>query len=139
MSTQTDHLLEGIDITGTMCSQYDQILTPEALQFIAHLHRRFNGRRLELLRLRDLRTIAIQKGEMPQFLPETAPIREADWTVNAIPNDLQNRRTEITGPVDRRMVINALNSGANVFMADFEDASSPTWSNMAGRQYYRGR
>lgn len=130
MSTQTDTLLEGIDITGTMCSQYDQILTPEALQFIAHLHRRFNGRRLELLRLRDLRTIAIQKGEMPQFLPETAPIREADWTVNAIPSDLQNRRTEITGPVDRRMVINALNSGANVFMADFEDASSPTWSNM---------
>lgn len=130
MSTQTDTLLEGIDITGTMLSQYDQILTPEALQFIIYLHRRFNQRRLELLQLRDLRAIAIKKGEMPQFLPETARIRESAWTVNTIPDDLQNRRTEITGPVDRRMVINALNSGANVFMADFEDASSPTWSNM---------
>ncbi|MFN8347487.1 MAG: malate synthase A [Spirosomataceae bacterium] len=130
MSTQTEMLTDEIDISGAMRSAYKKILTPEAIQFVAWLHRKFNTRRLELLQRREERLQAIKKGEFPDFLPQTASLRQAEWTVNAIPADLQNRRTEITGPVDRRMVINALNSGANVFMADFEDASSPTWSNV---------
>jgi malate synthase len=130
MNTQTETLIEGIDLRGTMLGIYEQMLTPDALEFIAYLQRKFNTRRLELLQSREIRAEAIKHGELPQFLPETAAIRMADWTVNAIPNDLQNRRVEITGPVDRRMIINALNSGANVFMADFEDASSPTWNNI---------
>ena len=130
MSTQIETLIDGMEIRGAMLRTYEKILTPEAVEFVAYLQRRFNARRLELLQLRQVRTQAISKGEFPDFLPETAHLRQAEWTVNAIPADLQNRRTEITGPVDRRMVINALNSGANVFMADFEDASSPTWTNV---------
>src|SRR5207245_5315482 len=89
--------------------------------------RAFNPRRLELLRQRQIRQQGIDRGEMPGFLPETKSIRSGSWQVASVPPDLQNRRVEITGPVDRKMVINALNSGANCYMADFEDAHSPTW------------
>ena len=106
-----------------------QILTPEATQFLTLLARQFEPRRQELLARRRDRQQRIDAGEMPDFLPETAHIREAEWTVAPIPKDLLDRRVEITGPVDRKMVINALNSGASTFMADFEDSNSPTWSN----------
>ncbi|BFH61865.1 malate synthase A [Paenibacillus azoreducens] len=106
------------------------ILTPEALDFVASLERRYGKRRKELLQMREERQQRLDAGEWPDFLAETAHVREGDWTVGSIPADLQDRRVEITGPSgDRKMVINALNSGAKVFMADFEDANSPTWSN----------
>jgi malate synthase len=120
--------LEGIDVHGEVTPEFAQVLTPEALGLVADLQRAFNGRRLELLRRREERQAEIDAGVMPDFLAETAEIRAADWTVAPIPHDLLDRRVEITGPVDRKMVINALNSGANVFMADFEDAHSPTWT-----------
>jgi malate synthase len=104
-------------------------LTPEALAFVEELVREFAPTRAELLRRRVDRQKRIEAGEMPDFLPETADVRSGDWTVAPIPADLQDRRVEITGPVERKMVINALNSGANVFMADFEDSNSPTWNN----------
>ena len=106
-----------------------EILTPEALAFVGELHRRFEPRRLELLAARAERQARLDAGELPDFLPETRDIREDDWRVAPVPGDLQDRRVEITGPVDRKMVINALNSGARCFMADFEDANSPTWRN----------
>ena len=108
----------------------DEILTEEALGFIAELHRRFDGRRRQLLDIRAERQRAYDEGKLPDFLPETAAIRAADWQVGRIPADLRDRRVEITGPTDRKMVINALNSGARVFMADFEDATAPTWTNL---------
>ncbi len=107
-----------------------EILTPEAQTFLVELHRKFNARRLELLERRKVRQAEIDGGKLPDFLPETADIRESDWTVAPIPADLRDRRTEITGPTDRKMVINALNSGAKMFMADFEDANSPTSGNL---------
>lgn len=119
---------EGIDIRGEMTPDFAEILTPEALAFVAGLQRAFNGRRLALLQRRAERQKEIDAGKMPDFLPETAEIRAAEWTVAPIPADLQDRRVEITGPVDRKMVINALNSGATVYMADFEDSHSPTWA-----------
>src|SRR3974390_3367970 len=106
-----------------------QVLTPEASAFLIKLAREFEPRRRELLARRKSRQQKIDAGEMPDFLPETAHIRAADWKVAPIPEDLSDRRVEITGPVDRKMIINALNSGANVFMADFEDSNSPTWQN----------
>ncbi len=106
-----------------------QILTPQAQQFLIELARRFDGRRQQLLARRRFRQQQIDAGQLPSFLPETAAIREQSWTVAPIPPDLLDRRVEITGPVDRKMIINALNSGANVFMADFEDSNSPTWRN----------
>lgn len=112
-----------------MGPRYPEILSPGALAFLAELHRRFDGRRRELLAARAERQARFDAGELPDFLPETAEIRAGDWTVGPIPADLQNRRVEITGPVDRKMIVNALNSGATHFMADFEDANSPTWSN----------
>lgn len=130
MNTPANTFSSEVEIQVPLSEANERILTPAALQFLGYLQRKFNGRRLELLQARSLRSEAIKAGELPVFLPETEPIRKASWTVNAIPADLQNRRTEITGPVDRRMVVNALNSGAKVFMADFEDASSPTWANM---------
>jgi malate synthase len=120
---------EGIEVRGVVPQAYTQILTPDALRFVAELVRQFNPRRKELLRLRDERQARLNAGESPDFLPETAPIREGDWKVAPPPPDLLDRRVEITGPVDRKMIINALNSGAKVFMADFEDANSPTWDN----------
>jgi malate synthase len=107
-----------------------EILTPEAQAFLVALHRKFDARRLELLGKRKARQIQIDGGKLPDFLPETAHIRESEWTVAPIPADLRDRRTEITGPTDRKMVINALNSGAKMFMADFEDANSPTSGNL---------
>src|SRR6185369_11110302 len=118
---------KGLEVLGPIKKEQGEILTPEALEFLLELQREFNLRRLELLHQRRLRQAAIDRGEMPGFLPETQRVRESDWTVDAVPADLQDRRVEITGPVDRKMVINALNSGANCFMADFEDAHSPTW------------
>ena len=106
-----------------------QILSPEAREFLTQLARKFEARRQELLARRRVRQQEIDAGQLPDFLPETTAIREADWTVAPIPADLLDRRVEITGPVDRKMIINALNSGANVFMADFEDSNSPTWQN----------
>ncbi len=105
------------------------VFSSQALEFVAQLEQKFGGRRQELLAARAERAVRLKNGELPHFLPQTAHVRAADWQVAALPLDLQDRRTEITGPVDRKMVINALNSGAKVFMADFEDANSPTWSN----------
>jgi len=119
----------GVEITGAMAPGFEEILTPEALGLVASLHRALSPRRAELLAARAVRQARLDAGEMPDFLPETAHIRAGDWTVAPIPADLQERRVEITGPVDRKMIINALNSGANVFMADFEDANSPGWHN----------
>jgi len=120
---------EPITILAHPVDAAEQILTTEALGFLTELHRRFGARRLELLARREARQVAIDSGELPDFLPETASIRASEWTVAPIPAELQDRRVEITGPVDRKMVINALNSGATVFMADLEDSNSPTWSN----------
>jgi malate synthase len=119
------------------------ILSPEALDFVAKLHRRFDDTRLELLAQRVLRQARFDAGELPDFLDETRAIRTGSWKVAPPPADLQDRRVEITGPVDRKMMINALNSGAKVFMADFEDSHSPTWENVVAGQVnvhdaYRG-
>jgi malate synthase len=123
-------LPEGVEILGDMTPAYAAILTPQALAFVAKLGRKFESRRRELMARRVHRQAEFDTGKLPDFLPETKCIREEDWTVGPVPRDLQDRRVEITGPTDRKMVINALNSGANVFMADFEDSNTPTWENM---------
>jgi malate synthase len=130
----TNSLPEGVQINAPASSAYTAVLTPEALAFLARLNRAFNGRRKELLAARVTRQARLDAGERPDFLPGTRAIREADWTVAAIPADIQDRRVEITGPVDRKMIINALNSGAKVFMADFEDSTTPTWDNVLSGQ-----
>src|SRR5215210_4223539 len=107
----------------------EQVLTDEAVDFLTRLQREFGPRRDELLAARHARAQRLRDGELPDFLPETAHVRGGDWRVDAGPAELQDRRVEITGPVDRKMVINALNSGARMFMADFEDSNSPTWRN----------
>ncbi len=120
---------------GTPVSlEFAGILTPEALAFLAELERNFGPRRRELLERRVMRQAAIDAGQLPDFLPETESVRTTEWTVAPIPADLADRRVEITGPVERKMVINALNCGANTFMADFEDANCPTWHNMIDGQ-----
>ncbi|MBV9008930.1 MAG: malate synthase A [Verrucomicrobia bacterium] len=129
METKTT-LPDGLEIRGKMESAFEEILTPGALAFVAKLQREFNGRRKEALARRQERQARLDAGESLDFLTETRHIREADWTCASIPADLRDRRVEITGPTDRKMVINALNSGAKMFMADFEDANSPTWHNM---------
>jgi malate synthase len=129
MTTEANNLA-GVEILGARSKQFDEILTPEAVKFVVELERRFGPRRRELLAARVKRQARLDAGERPDFLPETANIRNSKWTVAPLPADLQDRRVEITGPVDRKMVINALNSGANVFMADFEDSNTPTWSNL---------
>ena len=121
---------QGISIAAECPEGCSQILSPEAVAFVASLARNFCARRDEMLQARVVRQAGIDKGGSLDFLPETRHIREGDWSVADIPPDLRDRRTEITGPTERKMVINALNSGAQVFMADFEDANSPTWSNM---------
>src|SRR6266852_7136722 len=121
--------IRGIQILAPAHPAQERVLTPAALEFIVELQRRFDPRRVELLGARAERQKRLDAGEKPDFLPDTKSIRESEWTVAAIPADLQDRRVEITGPVDRKMIINALNSGANVFMADFEDSNSPTWNN----------
>lgn len=123
----TPRYAAGIDVRATVTPEYAEILTPEALNFIAMLSRTFEERRQELLAQRKRRQHALDMGELPHFLPATHHVREDAWSIAALPADLQDRRVEITGPVDRKMVINALNSGAKVYMADFEDAHSPTW------------
>src|SRR5436190_11779244 len=123
------HYSEGIEILGAVSDAFATVLTPAALDFVATLHRAFDARRLALLGRREQRQAELVAGKLPDFLPETAAIRAGDWRAAPIPPDLMDRRVEITGPVDRKMIINALNSGAKVFMADFEDANSPTWDN----------
>ena len=123
-------LPDGVNITGEVTPESTRILTPEAAAFVAQLEREFGGRRRKLLQMREGRQWEIDAGQMPAFLPETEWIRQGEWRVAPTPLDLQQRWVEITGPTDRKMLINALNSGADVFMADFEDANSPTWSNM---------
>ena len=118
---------QNLEIKGEITPEFAEILTPEALNFVATLVRAFSDRREELLQRRAQRQAEIDAGKMPDFLPETEHIRSGDWTITPVPADLQDRRVEITGPVERKMVINALNSGAKVFMADFEDSFAPTW------------
>ena len=122
--------VSGVEIRAAASPRADEILSPPALAFLADLHRRFDARRRELLARRAERQKRFDAGELPDFLIETRAIREGDWKVAPIPADLLDRRVEITGPVDRKMIVNALNSGAKVFMADFEDASSPVFANM---------
>jgi malate synthase len=119
----------GVTISGAISPAVAEVLPVEALELVASLHRRFNARRLELLARRQERQAELDAGKLPDFLPETAEIRAGDWTIAPFPAQLNDRRTEITGPVERKMVINALNAGAKVFMADFEDSSTPTWEN----------
>ena len=127
MSTSTSATVQILAAPG---ARYGEILSAEALDFVDDLHRHFNARRLELLAARATRQKLFDAGVQPDFLTETAAVRDGDWKVAPIPADLLDRRVEITGPVDRKMIINALNSGAKVFMADFEDASSPVFANM---------
>ncbi|GCE19705.1 malate synthase A [Dictyobacter kobayashii] len=119
--------VEGVEVRAAVTPEFAEILTPEALQFVALLARSVGKSRRELLERRARRQQDIDAGQLPHFLPETEHIRRGDWTIAPLPADLRDRRVEITGPVERKMVINALNSGAKVFMADFEDAHSPTW------------
>ncbi len=121
---------DGVEIHAEIKTGFEEILTPEALTFVAKLVRAFAERRDILLAKRVERQAKLDAGELPHFLPETAHIRSGDWKVAPVPADLQDRRVEITGPTDRKMVINALNSGAKVFMTDFEDSNAPTWENM---------
>jgi malate synthase len=124
----------GVTFAAPISPRHAEILTPEALDFIVRLQRTFNPRRKERLAARVTRQAALDAGQRPDFLPETKSIREAEWTVAPLPADLLDRRVEITGPVDRKMIINALNSGAKVFMADFEDSTTPTWDNLLDGQ-----
>jgi malate synthase len=119
-----------VDISARQPAEYQAILTPEAVEFLAALEREFGGRRRELLARRAARQAEFDAGRLPDFLPETRHVRESEWTVAPIPAEIADRRVEITGPTDRKMVINALNCGANVFMADFEDSLTPTWDNL---------
>ena len=117
------------EVTGPVSDAFRDILSVEALEFLSHLAKQFEARRLLLLERRSERQAELDAGRLPDFLEETAEVRSSEWAVAPIPQDLADRRVEITGPVDRKMIINALNSGASVFMADFEDANSPTWRN----------
>ncbi|GAB4816176.1 hypothetical protein N2152v2_003222 [Parachlorella kessleri] len=124
----------GVEIFGKMKPEYNTILTKDALEFVAKLARKYTDRVSELLERRRQVQARRDAGEKPDFLPETKHIREGDWKVGPLPKDFQDRRVEITGPTDRKMVINALNSGANVYMPDFEDSNCPTWDNMVSGQ-----
>jgi malate synthase len=123
-----------IEVTGSPVDRQDEILTPQALDFLAALQREFGGRRDELLAARKTRRDEVAKSGKLDFLPETAAVRDGDWKVAAAPDDLVDRRVEMTGPTDRKMTINALNSGARVWLADMEDASTPHWHNVIGGQ-----
>ena len=127
-------LPQGVAISGPISKEFAHVLSPEALGFVAKLHRKFESRRQELLARRAQRQNEFDAGAKPDFLAETKKIRESDWVVGPQPNDMLDRRVEITGPTDRKMVINALNCGASTFMADFEDANCPTWHNMIDGQ-----
>ena len=126
-----NNILErGVDFKGVTSGVYKEILTDDALEFLMLLHKTFNSKRIKLLKKRNLVQKKFDKGAFPIFPKETQSIREGDWVAAPLPKDLLDRRVEITGPTDRKMVINALNSGAKVFMADFEDSNSPTWNNL---------
>jgi malate synthase len=137
MNAQPDEVLYSreqggprIDILGPYVERSDEVLTPLALQLLASLHRRFNGRRLELLAARARRQAELDAGVLPDFLPATAAVRAGDWNIAPVPADLVERRFQVIGPVDRKTVITALNAPMRAFTADFEDSCSPTWSNM---------
>ena len=120
----------GVEIRGPEVPGMAEVLVPEAMELVAKLHRAFDAPAGGAARdAREARQAALDAGERPDFLPETADVRAGDWTVAPVPADMQDRRVEITGPVDRKMIINALNSGAKAFMADFEDSNTPTWAN----------
>ena len=123
-------LPKGVEIRGRLTPAATEILGAQALAFLAKLARKFEPRRRELMTARARRQSEFDAGKLPDFLPQTQSIRDAEWSVAPVPRNLQDRRVEITGPADRKMVINALNCGANVFMADFEDSNAPTWDNM---------
>src|SRR5512146_2647203 len=133
MST-SNPLPQRVSVSAPISAEFARILPPEALAFVAKLHRAFEQRRQDLLARRAARQKTFDAGTMPDFLPETAKVRGSEWTVAPQPADMLDRRVEITGPTDRKMVINALNSGASTFMADFEDANCPTWFNMMDGQ-----
>src|SRR6202165_4479153 len=124
---------ESVVLKGPNDGRSPEVLTPDALAFVGRLQGEFGDRRLELLRMRDERQARLDEGEVPDFLA-TRSVPESDWKVAQAPKDLEDRRVEITGPTDRKMLINALNSGARVFMADFEDANTPTWANLVEGQ-----
>jgi malate synthase len=128
------NLPQGVQIAAPMKPEYEGILTADALALVAKLHRTFEARRQELLAARVERTKRLDAGERPDFLPQTKSIREGSWTIAPIPADLQRRRVEITGPVERKMIINALNSGADSYMTDFEDSNAPNWDNQVTGQ-----
>jgi malate synthase len=132
--THTLNLPHGMEITGLIQPGYETILTPEALALVARLTRAFEPRRQELLAARTARAARLDAGERPDFLPDTAHIRNGDWRIAPLPDALQCRRVEITGPVERKMVINALNSGADSYMTDFEDSNTPNWTNQIDGQ-----
>src|ERR671931_2456980 len=124
----------GVEVHGPAREAFGHILTPEALDFVATLHRELRSTRADLLARRSRRQAEFEAGALPDFPPDTAAVRDGDWRVAPLPADLADRRVEITGPTDRKMLINALTPGAKVFMADFEDANTPTWQNMFGGQ-----
>src|SRR3954462_15209192 len=127
--------IPGIQLPPDQPNLFDRILTPQAVGFVAHLHRKYEQRRRDLMKARADRQRALDSGKAQLgFLPETRCVRDSQWTIAPIPADLQDRRVEITGPVERKMVINALNSGASTFMADFEDSLTPTWENVMDGQ-----
>ncbi len=136
--TETTNPPQGVVIRGAMKPGYEKVLTPEAVAFVVELERTFGAERRRLLERRAELQQRLDAGWKPDFLPETRAIRESDWRVAPIPGDIQDRRIEITGPTDRKMVINALNCGANVFMADFEDANTPSWDNLIEGQINLG-
>src|ERR1039457_7001995 len=119
-----------MEVARSRVERAEEVLTPEALALLMRLHQQFDQRRLELLAARQQRQLEFDAGELPDFLPASADVRTADWRVAPVPGDLIDRRVEITGPVDRKMVINALNAPVRTFMADFEDSCSPTWDNL---------
>ena len=126
--------IDGAEVRAPVTGRFAEVLTPDAVAFVAALEREFGGRREARLAARTERQRTFDAGRLPVFLPETRDIRESAWRVAPVPRDLEDRRVEITGPVDRKMIINALNSGASTFMADFEDANAPTWDNTIGGQ-----
>src|SRR5437660_11236571 len=123
-----------LEVLGPKLERSEEVLTPLALQLLASLHRRFNPRRLEVLGARDKRQAEFDDGALPDFLRATEAVRAGNWRISPVPKDLEDRRVEITGPVDRKMIINALNAPVACFMADFEDSCSPTWGNIVRGQ-----
>src|SRR3981189_895241 len=126
--------VKSVEFAAPSTGRYAEILTPEAVAFVVGPQRTFNEQRKELLEARVARQKRLNAGERPGFVTEAKDVRESEWTVAELPADLLDRRVEITGPVDRKMIINALNSGAKVFMADFEDSNTPTWANQMDGQ-----